>query len=428
MASSRTKIQEIVVSGLILIDLGLIVLLKSLSDILNTTIFLEPIKPLLIVIFILTIVLIWLFSRKNRQIIKCIEDNLINVGAIIKVNNDLSITPKIKIRNDLITIYVSNPTIRHKIETNQDILNSFLPTGLIVSDVFFSKDEKRFFIKFKDINQNSRYIFNSLPEFKKVAEQLPPDTLILDKDHSINLREQPHLLISGTTGSGKSYYATFLVSMCLYKGFEVDICDYKQSYVVFENVCKVSFTIEEIHSRLIQIREELHQRQQEMKKYLKDNPNAIASDYGFKTHVIFIEEFMSVMNSGADKATLSTITKILLEITAIGRALSFHLVLITQVASSTNLDTSIRSNLVPMVLGMATKTIYETSFGIKSVPNISTKFEKGGGLAKFDINLVRVACPTLHFPLSELYRVGNTQSVEKTLLLDKLDNNMPYES
>ena len=108
-----------------------------MSDIFDTAIFLKPIKPLLIVIFILTIVLIWLFSRKNRQIIKCIEDNLINVGAIIKVNQDLSITPKIKIKNDLITIYVSNPTIRHKIETNQDILNSFLPTGYIVSDIFF---------------------------------------------------------------------------------------------------------------------------------------------------------------------------------------------------------------------------------------------------------------------------------------------------
>ena len=142
MVNSRTKIQEIVVSGLILIDLGLIVLLKSLSDILNTAIFLNLIKPLLIVIFVLTIVLIWLLSAKNRQIIKCIEDNLINVGAIIEVNNDLSITPKIKIKNDLITIYVSNPTIRHKIETNQDVLNSFLPTGLIVSDIFFSKDKK----------------------------------------------------------------------------------------------------------------------------------------------------------------------------------------------------------------------------------------------------------------------------------------------
>ena len=84
MVNSRTKIQEIVVSGLTFINLALIALFKSMSDILNTAIFLKPIKPLLIVIFVLTIVLIWLLSRKNRQIIKCIEDNLINVVRLLR--------------------------------------------------------------------------------------------------------------------------------------------------------------------------------------------------------------------------------------------------------------------------------------------------------------------------------------------------------
>lgn len=340
--------------------------------------------------------------------IKCIEDNLVVIGAVVKITDNLSITPKVKCNNNEIKINIANPEIRKKLESNQDILNSFLPDGYITNDVYFSKDEKEITIKFQNINNDTRYTFNTIKEFKQVADALPKDVLILDKDHSINLREQPHFLISGTTGSGKSYYASFVVCLCLYKDYLVDVLDYKQSYTAFEDACQVSYTIEQIYNRLVSLRDELHDRQTKMKPYLKENANAIASDCGFKTRVIFVEEFMSVMNSGADKKILTEITKILLEITAIGRALSFHLFLITQVASATNLDTSIRSNLVPIVLGTATNTIYETSFGTKSVPKVSTKFDKGEGLAKFDINLIRVACPTLNFPLLDILRVGNT--------------------
>ena len=384
-------------------------LFQSLNSIFNATIFLY-LKIIFAIVFALKLTLFsfLFFKNKNKKMIKCIEDNLVVIGAVIKITDNLSITPKVKCNNNEIKINIANPEIRKKLESNQDILNSFLPDGYITNDVYFSKDEKEITIKFQNINNDTRYTFNTIKEFKQVADALPKDVLILDKDHSINLREQPHFLISGTTGSGKSYYASFVVCLCLYKDYLVDVLDYKQSYTAFEDACQVSYTIEQIYNRLVSLRDELHDRQTKMKPYLKENANAIASDCGFKTRVIFVEEFMSVMNSGADKKILTEITKILLEITAIGRALSFHLFLITQVASATNLDTSIRSNLVPIVLGTATNTIYETSFGTKSVPKVSTKFDKGEGLAKFDINLIRVACPTLNFPLLDILRVGNT--------------------
>jgi energy-coupling factor transporter ATP-binding protein EcfA2 len=407
--ASRSTLKEITALFILSVDIAFIFLFQSLHSLFNAVIFLY-LKGVFAIAFVLelAIFLFLFFKNKNRKIVKCIEDNLVVIGAVIKITDYFSITPKVKCNGNKIKINITNPEIRRKLENNQDILNSFLPEGFITNDVYFSKDEKEIIIKFQNIFDDTRYTFNNFEEFKQVADALPKDTLILDKDHSINLREQPHFLISGTTGSGKSYYASFIVCLCLYKGYLVDVLDYKQSYTTFEDACQVSYTIEEIYNRLLALREELHDRQAKMKPFLKENANAIASDCGFETRVIFVEEFMSVMNSGADKKVLSEITKILLEITAIGRALSFHLFLITQVASATNLDTSIRSNLVPIVLGTATNTIYETSFGTKSVPKISTKFDKGEGLAKFDINLIRVACPTLKFPLLDLLRVGST--------------------
>lgn len=405
---SRTLRKEIAVILLLLIDISLIFLLKDFNSIFDTAIFSYLIGILIIAFLIVLVMFLFSLKDKNKNIIKCIEKNLISIGAVVQVSDNLKLTPKVKCLNNLIEIDIANADIRKKLERNQDILSTFLPTGYITNDIYMSKDEKTLYIKCQNILESTRYTFKNLDAFVQVADALPKDTLILDKDHSINLREQPHLLISGSTGSGKSYYASFLVSLAIYKNYDVDVLDYKQSYTAFEDACQVAYTIDEIYNRLTELRDELHKRQTEMRKVLKDNPNAIASDYGFKTKLIFVEEYMSVVNSGADKKILNEISKILLEITAIGRALSFHLVLITQVSSANNLDTSIRSNLAPMVLGMANSTIYETAFSTKSVPNIATKFEKGEGLAKFDINLVRVSCPTLNFPLSDIWRVGNT--------------------
>lgn len=336
-----------------------------------------------------------------RKLQACIEKNLKIIGATVPFFDNIELLPNIKVNESSIIIDITNINIRKILEKNADVLSSALPKNYIVNDYYLSKDEKKFLINYENINKPTRYIFNSLIELNKTFENFNSYVFPLDKKRSINLKEQPHLLITGASGSGKSYYSMFLVAYCLNKGFDTYILDFKQSYTMFEDTkAVVAFTVDEIAEKIQVVRELLHERQYAMKDYLRMDNNLVACQCGFVPLIVFVEEFTALMNSGADKKVLKDIEATLLEISSIGRTASVHLVLITQVASATNLNTSIRSNLTPLVMGNGSSTIYETALGCK-VPDVMAKFEKGEGLAKFDVDIFKFSTPTLNFPLRE---------------------------
>ena len=45
--------------------------------------------------------------------------------------------------------------------------------------------------------------------------------LYFDRKHILNVNDYPHFLISGSTGSGKSYFANELVIQAIIKGWQV---------------------------------------------------------------------------------------------------------------------------------------------------------------------------------------------------------------
>ena len=339
-------------------------------------------------------------EKKESKLIKtCIEKNLKLIGAYTQTFKNIYIIPTVKVTDSIIYIDIDNVNIRKILEKNVEAFSSALPENYIINEFFLNKDETEFLIVYESVKAPTRYILENKQEFVKVFESFNSYSLPLDKKRNIDLKEHPHLLITGASGSGKSYYAMFLATYCLFKGFEVVILDFKQSYTLFEDTnASVAYTVEDILKNLRNIREQLHQRQQDMRTYLKQDGNLIACECGYAPLVIFVEEFTALMNSGADKKTLKEIEEIILEVSSIGRTASVHLILITQVASATNLNTSIRSNLTPLVLGNGSSTIYETALGCK-VPAISAKLEKGEGLGKFDVDIFKFSTPTLKFPL-----------------------------
>lgn len=337
---------------------------------------------------------------ENYYLLSRLEQSLMSADVIVMALGSIAILPKMHIDMiaKVITINLNNVRVRKKVEAIQDILSTALPEKYAVKNVYLSKAQNQLQIEFYEI-ANSRYIFKTPQEYLTEIKHLSPTELLLDKNTSIDLKDYPHMLITGGTGSGESYYSMQILLQALARDWSIRVLDYKKSYYMFKDACDVAFNIDEIVNSLKSSIEELHRRQEAMAVALEADPTAIAINHGFPMHLILFEEYLAVVNSGTDKKILSEIEKMLLELVSVGRSLNVHVVMVMQVSSATSLNTSIRSNLpVRLVFGNAPRTILETTFGISDVPSIQTKMAKGAGLIKMELDAVPFEAPELLFP------------------------------
>jgi len=337
---------------------------------------------------------------ERHLILTRLERSLISADAVKTMVGCVAVLPKISLDMDakVITIDLSNVRVRKRIEAVQELLSTALPERYAVRHVFLSSNQNSLLIEFYELTQ-TQFVFDSPEQYLKEIDHLKQTELLLDKNIKVDLKDYPHILITGATGSGKSYFAMQIAMQGLARNWKVSILDYKQSYHMFKGVCHVAFSIQDIVASLKNSINELHHRQQAMAEVLKVDPNAIAVNHGFPVHLILFEEYLAVVNSGADKKTLAEIEKMLLELVSVGRSLNVNVVMIMQVSSAASLNTSIRSNLpVRLVFGNAPRTILETTFGISDVPAIQTKMPKGAGLIKMELDAVPFHAPELKFP------------------------------
>ena len=404
----KTNIKETGRSTFLLVFFtGLFLELSLLPMLPKWPIILKPVFFVLgLAVSIMTIVIIVTIIRnkgiiqtlKKYQIIGSIEDSLISAGAYSELSDNRVLTPAINIDFDRqeIRINVNDLKIRSRIESNLDIFSSALPDQMIVYKTYLSKDENTMIIKYRDISKDKRIVFNDEQDFIKWINEGKPTSFKLDNENTIDLIENNGILITGKSGSGKSFFAQELLIQGIIKHWDISILDYKRSYQAFIPFCKVAFSVEDIVSELEAILDDLHNRQTVMDEELKENPEALAIDKGFPVKFVLIEEYLALVNSGADKKTLERIEKMILEITTTGRSLNVYLCMVLQVSSATTLNTSIRSNLpIKIVFGNPDRTIYETTFGKSSIPSIMTRMDKGEGLVSIDGDIIPFSSPLL---------------------------------
>ena len=333
-----------------------------------------------------------------------IDNSLISIGAYEERDN-LLFTPSIthNLGTSTIKINIPNISIRKKLESGREYISSALQKNYIVDRLYLNKDETELIIEYEDIRNERRYIFNEPIDFISSLRSTNKLQLLLDKKTTIDLRDYPHLLLTGGSGSGKSYCAQQLIAQAIFKNYDISILDYKKSYQAFKKYCNVSFSVDEIVEKLRSTIEELHKRQEKMDPILEDNPTALACEYGFPVKLIVIEEYIALMNSGADKKVLEEIEKMLLEISTTGRSLNIHIMMILQVSAATNLNTSIRANLpIRILFGNPDKTTYTTTFSTSDFPELTTRKEKGEGLIQIDGSIYNFSASTLEFGMNKL--------------------------
>lgn len=203
---------------------------------------------------------------------------------------------------------------------------------------------------------------------------------------TVNLAHIPHILLGGSTGSGKSVLLKLLLMQSLRKGAEVYISDFKGGVdfsEVWHKRCHMCFTEETLLNTLDRLTAELEQR----KARLAETGCANLDIYNTATgenlsRLIFAcDEVAEVLDktgrSKEDKELLSKIENRLATIARLGRAFGIHLILATQRPDANIIPGQIKNNLDFRVCGRADNVLSQIILDNTSAAELIPKDARG---------------------------------------------------
>lgn len=209
----------------------------------------------------------------------------------------------------------------------------------------------------------------SLPEVLRWSDAyLSPDNFVLVLGESltgpvaVNLANIPHILLGGSTGSGKSVLLKLLLMQALRKGAEVYIADFKGGVdfpKVWRQKCHMCFREDTLLYVLGQLVAVLEARKGWLEEAGCKDLDAFneATGEGLPRLVFGCDEVAEVLDrtgrSKGDKELLAQIESRLATIARLGRAFGIHLILATQRPDATIIPGQIKNNLDFRVCGRA---------------------------------------------------------------------------
>lgn len=327
----------------------------------------------------------------------CMNRFLLDIDACDKLG-DISIPPRVDVTNSSIIIHIYRVKVRKTIDSNINILSSALPQDVYVDSIAYSRDNNRLIINYRKIEKKPKY--DSIAQYISVYK--PKKYCLSVGDINFSLLDYPHGLITGVTGSGKSYLVRQLIIQALLMKSYVYILDIKRSYQIFRGIANFFASKEEILHTLSEIVFELEHRQQSLDKHLEANPNCLAVDLGYKPIFVVIEEFIA-LNTVFDSKERKDFDNTLKKLITVGRSVNIHLLIVTQVSSVEAIDSSVRANLSYRIcLGSCNETILRTTFGAGVEIPVKQDLKKGEGLVSLDGHVRFVDIPKLTLERDEL--------------------------
>lgn len=197
---------------------------------------------------------------------------------------------------------------------------------------------------------------------------LSPDSFVLTLGKSytgpvtVNLTHIPHILLGGSTGSGKSVLLKLLLMQALRKGAEVYIADFKGGVdfpKVWHEKCRMCFTEEDLCYTLDQLVAVLEYRKGRLAETGCPNLDAYneATGDNLPRLVFACDEVAELLDktgrSKEEKEQLAQIENRLATLARLGRAFGIHLILATQRPDANILPGQIKNNLDFRVCGRA---------------------------------------------------------------------------
>lgn len=179
---------------------------------------------------------------------------------------------------------------------------------------------------------------------------------------SVNIAKIPHMLIGGSTGSGKSVLLKLVLMQCVKKDAKVYIADFKGGVdfpPIWHTKCSLLTDEKILHKVLVSITDELQSRKQVLRTAGVANIDEYNRNAEKKLYriVFACDEIAEVLDkTGLSKQQKDEILKIESELSIIarqGRAFGIHLVLATQRPDAAILNGQIRNNIDTRICGRA---------------------------------------------------------------------------
>lgn len=210
----------------------------------------------------------------------------------------------------------------------------------------------------------------SMPIYWKNSYLTTRNSLILGesmgKQISVDLDVYPHILLGGSTRSGKTNLLKLLLMQCIKKDYAVYIADFKGkvdfSYK-WDKYCHFLTTIEDVISNLDGICKELLDRQIIFgSKGYKDIDIYNEQEENKLQHIVFAcDEVAELMDTTGynkeEKNKIAIVQRKLGMIARLGRAFGIHLLLATQRPSVDVINGAIKNNISARICGRAEKTL-----------------------------------------------------------------------
>ena len=220
----------------------------------------------------------------------------------------------------------------------------------------------------------------------ELSPQIKNDTIIpLGYGVDYSPVDTPHILIAGTTGSGKSILISYLILEFLKRKSELRIADPKNSdlgslshYLGNERVATSPNNIARIVRETV---EEMNRRYEYMRENFKYGSNFV--DHGFNMVWLIFDEMGAFQASGTDKKSKEVINEVMdgiKQIILLGRQAGVFILVSAQQVSADTLNTDLRDNLgLRIALGANSAEGYRMVFG-SATPPVKQPIEvKGAG-------------------------------------------------
>lgn len=191
-------------------------------------------------------------------------------------------------------------------------------------------------------------------------------TLVLGESHlglvTVDLSKIPHILLGGSTGSGKSVLLKLLLMQMVKKNAVVNIADFKGGVdfpKIWHGKCRMCFEEDTLVELLTELVEELEARKVIFRKCGCPNIDEYNQQTGanLKRYVFACDEVAEVLDkvglTKEQKEKVSLIESKLSIIARQGRAFGIHLILATQRPDANILSGQIRNNIDCRVCGRA---------------------------------------------------------------------------
>lgn len=213
--------------------------------------------------------------------------------------------------------------------------------------------------------------------------ELPVDELAIGSGVHISIKHEPNLLVSGITGSGKTYLLSSLIFQAFMKSGQVFVCDPKYSDLGdFSRLIGVK-EIGQSPAQIAGVLRRATEAMEERYKAISKTPHklgASALDLGYRPSLVVVDEYSALMGA-SDAKTKQEIEKYIKQLLLKGRQSAFFTVNSMQRASvEGGIDSNSRYNFSSkIILGRSDATTIGMLFGSQSENNLPDATAPGQG-------------------------------------------------